>query len=248
MQTDTYSKLPEHVAVIMDGNGRWAAARSLPRHAGHRAGVKSVRRTVETAARRGVRHLTLFAFSSENFQRPPDEVNKLMGLFVEALRREVDELHRNNVRLQLIGARERLDPGLARKIAAAEERTRANTGLHLIIAVAYGGRWDIVEAARSLGRRVAEGALDPRDIDERALASQLQLAGVPDPDLLIRTGGERRVSNFLLWNIAYAEIFFCDALWPDFGEREFDEALGFYACRQRRYGHTGEQLEAVVKC
>lgn len=248
MQNATPSKLPEHVAVIMDGNGRWAATRSLPRHAGHRAGVKSVRRTVETAAQRGVRHLTLFAFSSENFRRPPDEVNKLMGLFVEALRREVGELHRNNVRLQLIGARERLDPGLVRKIAAAEERTRGNTGLHLIIAVAYGGRWDIVEAARRLGGQVAAGELDPGDIDEQALASELQLAGVPDPDLLIRTGGERRVSNFLLWNIAYAEIFFCDVLWPDFSERDFDEALGFYACRQRRYGHTGDQLEAAVKC
>ena len=248
MQTATPSKLPEHVAVIMDGNGRWAAARSLPRHAGHRAGVKAVRRTVETAAERGVRHLTLFAFSSENFRRPRDEVNKLMGLFVEALRREVEELHRNNVRLQLIGARERLDPGLVRKIAAAEERTRANTGLHLIIAVAYGGRWDIVEAARRLGGRVAAGELNPGEIDEQALASELQLAGVPDPDLLVRTGGERRVSNFLLWNIAYAEIFFCDVLWPDFSARDFDEALGFYACRQRRYGHTGEQLEAAVKC
>ncbi len=248
MQKDTPDKLPKHVAVIMDGNGRWAAARSLPRHAGHRSGVKAVRRTVEAAAERGVDYLTLFAFSSENFRRPRDEVNKLMGLFVEALRREVDELHRNNVRLRLIGAREKLDKGLARKIAAAEERTRDNTGLQLIVAVAYGGRWDIVEAARKLGERVAGGELAPQDIDESALESGLQLAGIPDPDLLIRTGGERRVSNFLLWNIAYAELFFCDTLWPDFGAAEFDDALCFYGRRQRRYGYTGEQLEAAVKC
>jgi len=242
------NKLPRHVAVIMDGNGRWAARRTLPRHAGHRAGVKAVRRTVETAARRGVRHLTLFAFSSENFRRPPEEVNRLMGLFLEALRREVDELHRNNVKLELIGARERLDPMLARRIAAAETLTRDNTGLNLIVAVAYGGRWDIVEAARRLGESVAAGELEPGEIDEQALASGLELAGRPDPDLLIRTGGECRVSNFLLWNIAYAEIFFCDTLWPDFGAADFDTALEFYARRQRRYGHTGEQLEAVVKC
>jgi len=238
-------KIPTHVAVIMDGNGRWARRRALPRHAGHRSGVGSVRKIVELAADRGVKYLTLFAFSSENWARPREEVSKLMNLFVEALQREVDELHRNDVRLEFIGAREQLQAGLIEKIAAAEEQTARNTGLRLIVAVAYGGRWDIVRATQSLAGKVAAGELDVSNIDEAALAAELQLTGVPDPDLLIRTGGEQRISNFLLWNLAYAELYFCDTLWPDFGDREFDEALAFYAVRQRRYGHTGEQVEAV---
>jgi undecaprenyl diphosphate synthase len=237
--------IPTHVAVIMDGNGRWARRRALPRHAGHRSGVGSVKKIVELAAERGVKYLTLFAFSSENWARPREEVSKLMGLFVEALQREVDELHRNNVRLEFIGAREQLQAGLIEKIAAAEAQTAGNTGLRLIVAVAYGGRWDIVRATQSLAGKVAAGELDVSDIDDEALAAQLQLANVPDPDLLIRTGGEQRISNFLLWNLAYAELYFCDTLWPDFGDRDFDEALAFYAVRQRRYGHTGEQVEAV---
>ena len=233
--------IPTHVAVIMDGNGRWAEARTLPRHAGHRSGVKSVRETVETAARRGVSYLTLFAFSSENWQRPAEEVSRLMSLFLEALQREVHDLHRNNVRLTFIGARDELQAGLIRKIAAAEEKTRNNSGLNLIVAVAYGGRWDIVTAAKNLATRVLDQELSVADIDDEKLAGELALAGVPDPDLLIRTGGEQRVSNFLLWNLAYAELWFCDCLWPEFGERQFDEALSFYASRQRRYGHTGNQ-------
>jgi undecaprenyl diphosphate synthase len=234
--------VPTHVAVIMDGNGRWAEARGLPRHAGHRSGVKSVRDTVETAARRGVSYLTLFAFSSENWNRPAEEVSRLMSLFLEALQREVDELHRNNVKLTFIGARETLQAGLVRKIAAAEDKTRDNTGLNLIVAVAYGGRWDIVTAVKNLLTRVLDRELSVADIDDEKLAGELALAGVPDPDLLIRTGGEQRVSNFLLWNLAYAELWFCDSLWPEFGERQFDEALAFYASRQRRYGHTGNQV------
>ncbi len=237
--------IPTHVAVIMDGNGRWAEARTLPRHAGHRSGVKSVRETVETAARRGVSYLTLFAFSSENWQRPAEEVSGLMRLFLEALQREVDDLHRNNVRLTFIGAREQLQAGLIRKIAAAEEQTRNNSGLNLIVAVAYGGRWDIVTAARNLAARVLNQELSVADIDDEKLGGELALAGVPDPDLLIRTGGEQRVSNFLLWNLAYAELWFCDCLWPEFGERQFDEALSFYASRQRRYGHTGNQVDVA---
>ncbi len=237
--------IPTHVAVIMDGNGRWAEARTLPRHAGHRSGVKSVRETVETAARRGVSYLTLFAFSSENWQRPVEEVSGLMGLFLEALQREVDDLHRNNVRLTFIGAREQLQAGLIRKIAAAEEQTRNNSGLNLIVAVAYGGRWDIVTAARNLAARVLNQELSVADIDDEKLGGELALAGVPDPDLLIRTGGEQRVSNFLLWNLAYAELWFCDCLWPEFGERQFDEALSYYASRQRRYGHTGNQVDVA---
>jgi undecaprenyl diphosphate synthase len=165
-----------------------------------------------------------------------------MSLFLEALQREVDDLHRNNVRLTFIGAREELQAGLIRKIRAAEEKTSDNTGLNLIVAVAYGGRWDIVTAAKALAARVLDRKLSVAEIDDEKLAGELALAGVPDPDLLIRTGGEQRVSNFLLWNLAYAELWFCDELWPDFGERQFDEALAFYASRQRRYGHTGGQV------
>ncbi len=229
----------------MDGNGRWARARNKPRHAGHRAGVRSVRATVEAAAERGVECLTLFAFSSENWRRPEEEVSNLMGLFVEALRREVDELHRNNVRLRFIGAREQLKPGLIRKISAAEAKTAGNSGLRLYVAVAYGGRWDIVEAARKLATEVANGTKSVSEIDESAFADGLQLAGAPDADLLIRTGGEERISNFLLWNLAYAELYFTDVLWPEFDKDEFDKALAFFAGKQRRYGHTGEQVEAA---
>jgi len=243
----TASIVPEHIAVIMDGNGRWARKRALPRHAGHKAGVKSVRASVEHAARLGVKHLTLFAFSSENWSRPADEVGMLMGLFVDALRREVDELHRNSVRLEFIGDRARLNAGLVRKIEAAEAQTADNDGLHLVVAVAYGGRWDIVQASQRLARRAASGELDVETIDDNMLAAELQLAGVPDPDLLIRTGGEQRVSNFLLWNLAYSELWFCDTLWPDFREADLDRAVDYYAQRQRRFGHTGDQLEAV-KC
>lgn len=229
----------------MDGNGRWARRRAMPRHAGHRAGVKSVRAIVEHSARLGVRHLTLFAFSSENWQRPDDEVSMLMSLFVEALQREVEELHRNKVRLEFVGDRGRLNTSLARMMTEAEAATAENDGLHLVVAVAYGGRWDIVEAAKRCARRVAAGEADAESIDEAALAGEMQLAGLPDPDLLIRTGGEQRVSNFLLWNLAYSELWFCDTLWPDFREKDLDLAIDFFARRQRRYGHTGEQLEAA---
>jgi undecaprenyl diphosphate synthase len=231
----------------MDGNGRWARRRSLPRHAGHRAGVKSVRAIVENSAQRGVEYLTLFAFSSENWRRPDEEVGMLMSLFLEALRREVSELHKNNVRLRFIGERERLDRKLIEKIGSGEALTADNTGLRLQVAVAYGGRWDIVDAARKLAARAATGEIGADAIDEATFAAQLQLGSAPDPDLLIRTGGEQRISNFLLWNLAYAELWFTDVLWPDFGAAEFDAALAHYSQRQRRYGHTGDQLEAV-KC
>ncbi len=237
--------MPTHVAVIMDGNGRWARQHALPRHAGHRSGVNAVRNTVEIAAERGVGYLTLFAFSSENWRRPREEVSRLMTLFVEALQREVDELHQNNVRLEFIGARDQLNQGLVEKIAAAETATRANTGLNLTIAVAYGGRWDIVSATRKIAARVAAGEIDVTNIDEPLVAAELALGNRPDPDLLIRTGGEQRISNFLLWQLAYAELYFCDTLWPDFGRQQFDQALAFFAKRQRRYGHTGDQVEAV---
>ena len=231
----------------MDGNGRWAHKRSLPRHAGHRSGVKSVREVVENSARYGVEYLTLFAFSSENWRRPEEEVGMLMSLFLEALRREVADLHKNNVRLRFIGERECLDSKLNEKISNAEALTADNAGLRLQVAVAYGGRWDIVEAARSVASKVVSGEISPESIDEATFAAELQLGGAPDPDLLIRTGGEQRISNFLLWNLAYAELWFTDVLWPDFGQAEFEAALAYYSERQRRYGHTGEQLEAV-KC
>jgi undecaprenyl diphosphate synthase len=229
----------------MDGNGRWAKNRNQPRHMGHRAGVKSVRATVEAAAERGVRYLTLFAFSSENWRRPEEEVSSLMNLFVEALRREVDELHRNNVKLRFVGALEQLSGRLRKKMAASEHKTAGNTGLSLQVAVAYGGRWDILHATRCLAEKVARGEMQPADVTEDAFAAELQLAGIPDPDLLIRTGGEQRISNFLLWNLAYAELWFTDVLWPDFDKAEFDRALAVYAGKQRRYGHTGDQMEAA---
>ena len=243
MTTDP--NIPNHIAVIMDGNGRWARKRAMPRHLGHRSGVSAVRKIVELSAQNGVNYLTLFAFSSENWNRPREEVSKLMGLFVEALQREVDDLHRNNVRLEFIGAREQLQVNLRDMIATAERQTRDNTGLRLQVAVAYGGRWDIVNATQKLARQVASGELQANDIDDTAIASELQLAGIPDPDLLIRTGGEQRISNFLMWNLAYAELWFCDTLWPDFGEQEFAAALEFFTQRERRYGHTGDQIEAV---
>jgi len=238
-------RIPRHVAVIMDGNGRWAEGRSKPRYAGHRAGIGPVRQTVEYAARRGVSMLTLFAFSSENWGRPQDEVSRLMGLFHEALQREIDELHANRVRLRFIGDRSMLRRGLCERISGAEERTSANDGLTLNIAVAYGGRWDITNAARRIAERVERGELKAADIDEATFARGLSLADAPDVDLLIRTGGEHRISNFLLWNLAYAELYFTDCLWPDFGTQEFDAALDFFAKRERRYGHTSNQLGAA---
>jgi len=246
-ETDSHeSSVPRHVAIIMDGNGRWARGRAMNRHSGHRAGVKSVRAAVETAAQRGVSYLTLFAFSSENWSRPREEVSRLMKLFFEALQREVAELHRNNVRLTFVGAREQLQKGLVEKIAEAERKTAANTGLNLIVAVAYGGRWDIVMACQKIAGAAVAGKLEVADIDEQTLSGELQLAGVPDPDLLIRTGGEQRISNFLLWNLAYAELYFVDKLWPDFDADQFDLALEHYAGRQRRFGHTGDQIGAAV--
>ena len=236
--------VPEHVAVIMDGNGRWAGRRALPRHAGHKAGVKAARATVEACAESGVKCLTLFAFSSENWRRPREEVGALMALFVEVLKRETEELHRNNIRLRFLGDRPSLGQRLGRRIAAAEALTADNTGLDLNVAMAYGGRWDIVEAARRAAERVAAGELSPADISEETIRGHLALGDCPDPDLLIRTGGEHRISNFLLWNLAYAEVFFTPTLWPDFSSADIDAAFSFYRERQRRFGRTAEQLEA----
>jgi undecaprenyl diphosphate synthase len=233
---------PRHVAVIMDGNGRWASRRKLPRHLGHRAGVKAVRAAVEGCARRGVEALTLFAFSSENWLRPAEEVARLMELFVEAIEREVDELHGNGIRVRFIGDLDTLKQHLRESIAAAEARTAANTRMTLYIAIAYGGRWDIVRAVRRLATSVSAGEMAADAIDEAALAGELALAGSPDPDLFIRTGGEHRISNFLLWNLAYTELYFCDCLWPDFDDAEIERAFRHFASRQRRFGLTGDQV------
>jgi len=233
---------PRHVAVIMDGNGRWAVRRALPRHLGHRAGVKAVRAAVEGCARRGVEALTLFAFSSENWGRPAEEVSRLMELFVEAMDREVDELLKNGIRLRFIGDLSKLRPNLRDGVARGEARTAGNTRMTLYVAVSYGGRWDIVGATRRLAAAAAAGAIEPAAIDEQAFARELALGDAPDPDLFIRTGGEQRISNFLLWNLAYSELYFCDCLWPDFDEAELDRAFRHFAGRQRRFGRTSEQV------
>ncbi len=235
---------PQHVAIIMDGNGRWARARGLPRAAGHRSSIKVVRRVVEECAKRGVRFLTIFAFSSENWSRPPDEVGMLMKLFLDSMVREVSDLHRNQVRLRFIGDRGALGAALTRSMEDAESLTAPNEGLTLCVALGYGGRWDIAQACRSLAADVAAGTLRPADIDESRIAGRLALAGIPDPDLLIRTGGEMRVSNFLLWNLAYAELHFTDVLWPDFSAADLDAALAFYRQRERRFGRTSDQVAA----
>ena len=226
----------------MDGNGRWAQARGQPRHAGHKAGIEPVRMTVQACGEIGIGALTLFAFSSENWQRPTEEVTRLMELFMEALQSQVEELHGNRVRLRFIGERRTLSVRLQAKLNEAEDLTRANSGLNLQIAVGYGGRWDIVQAARALARSCATGAIGAEEIDERALHARLALGELPDPDLFIRTGGERRISNFLLWNLAYTELHFCDVLWPDFSRRDLQLALDHFGRRERRFGLTAEQM------
>jgi undecaprenyl diphosphate synthase len=228
----------------MDGNGRWAAARGLPRPAGHSMGVRAVRQIVENCARLGVQVLTLFAFSSENWKRPKEEVSMLMGRFLEALDKEVAELHGNGIRLRFIGDPQQLSGPLRERMDRAAELTAANTGMTLVVAIAYGGRWDIAAAARALAKRCEAGQMRAEDIDEAAIAAHLALAQLPDPDLLIRTGGEQRISNFLLWNLAYTELYFCDTLWPDFGARELSAAIEYFSGRQRRFGLTPGQVEA----
>jgi undecaprenyl diphosphate synthase len=236
--------LPRHIAIIMDGNGRWASSRGLPRQAGHKEGVEPVRMCIRESMRRNIPALTLFAFSSENWGRPSEEVGALMGLFVEALDSQIDELHGNGVRLQFIGDRHDFPQRLQTRMQAAEVRTAPNMALQLQIAVGYGGRWDIVNAARVLAARCASGELQPDDISQDSFGQALQLGALTDPDLFIRTGGEKRISNFLLWNLAYTELYFSDVLWPDFDVAGFTAALDFYAARQRRYGLTEAQTGA----
>ncbi len=227
---------PVHVAIIMDGNGRWATARGLPRVAGHRRGADAVRRTIKAAADLGVRYLTLFGFSSENWKRPADEVNDLMGLLRHYLRAELAELHRNGVRIRIIGDRARLAPDIVALIENAEATTHANQGLTLVVALSYGARAEIAMALRTLARRVAAGQMTVDEIDEDAVGRSLWTAGIPDPDLIIRSSGEKRLSNFLLWQCAYAEFVFVDTLWPDFGKDDLVAAIDEFHRRERRYG------------
>lgn len=237
------SLIPEHVAIVMDGNGRWAQRQGKPRHAGHRAGVESVRKIIEASEKTGVRVLTLFAFSSENWKRPKSEVSLLMDLFLTALKKEVSRLHKGNVRMKVIGDVTQFPAKLQAKIRDAEEQTAGNDGLLLQIAANYGGRWDITQAAKTLALKVQQGLLDANTIDEYSVAEHLSFAGVPDPDLFIRTGGEQRISNFLLWQSAYSELYFTETLWPDFDGACYQQALEAYSGRQRRFGLTGSQIE-----
>jgi undecaprenyl diphosphate synthase len=236
---------PQHVAVIMDGNGRWARRRGLPRIAGHRRGLDRVRELVRACGDAGIPYLTLFAFSSENWRRPEQEVRLLMDLFLTALEREIKKLHEGNVRFRVIGDIERFGPKIAPRIRQAERLTKDNTALTLIIAANYGGRWDIAHAAQALAHQVASGALTPEDVTPERLEAELSLAGVPEPDLFIRTGGEQRISNFLLWQLAYTELYFTPVLWPDFDRAQFGQALASFAGRQRRFGMTGEQVDSA---
>ncbi|MBL39399.1 MAG: di-trans,poly-cis-decaprenylcistransferase [Xanthomonadales bacterium] len=232
--------LPHHLAIIMDGNGRWAARRGKPRTYGHQAGTEVARRIVRAVAERGIPVLTVYAFSSENWRRPRHEVTRLMSLFRRALDREVDQLDQHGVRLNFIGRREAFSKSLQRGMARAEELTRENSRLLLNIAASYGGRDDIATAARRLAEQARRGELDPETIDETTFGNALQLAGQPEPDLFIRTGGERRLSNYLLWNLAYTELHFSDTLWPDFSEADLDAALDDFRQRERRFGGLAE--------
>jgi undecaprenyl diphosphate synthase len=236
------TRIPRHIAIIMDGNGRWAQQRHRPRLMGHRAGAQAVKRSIEFCLRHHIEVLTLFAFSSENWNRPKEEVSGLMTLFMTALERDVDALHEHGVRLRFIGQRERFNPDILQKMQAAEAHTAANTQLVLCIAASYGGQQDITQAARSLAKEVAEGRLRVDDITESSIAARLALADLPAPDLFIRTGGEYRISNFLLWQLAYTELWFTETLWPDVNTEVLQQAIDAYANRERRFGLTSAQL------
>jgi len=234
--SDCSTDLPRHIAIIMDGNGRWAARKRRPRTFGHQAGVKAVRRTIAYCLKRGIANLTLFAFSSENWQRPEQEVQRLMELFMRSLEKEVPKLHENNVRLAFIGDLNRFSDGLRRTMHDVSAMTANNRAMRLNVAINYGGRWDIAQAAEQMARAVAAGALVPEAIDQATFARFLSLHDCPDPDLLIRTGGEQRISNFLLWQLAYTELWFSDTLWPDFDHAHLDEAIADFQQRERRFG------------
>jgi len=239
---DSDAVLPRHIAVVMDGNGRWANKRHLPRAAGHKAGVNATRKIVENCAKNNIEALTIFAFSSENWNRPATEVSHLMNLFVTTISAEVKKLHKRNVCVKFIGDRYRFSDKLLSSICESEELTENNTGLRLNIAANYGGRWDIVNACKSLIAESQINDIDVDDVDEVMLNSYMSLSDIPAPDLFIRTGGEQRISNFLIWQLAYSELYFVDTLWPDFSDDDFSAALNWYAGRQRRFGKTGDQV------
>lgn len=235
-------KVPRHIAIIMDGNGRWAQKKGMPRVLGHRSGVKSVREVTEAAGEIGVEYMTLYAFSTENWSRPPAEVTALMSLLVETIRKEINNLNKNGVRLAAIGDLEALPKASYRALQDGIEQTRNNTGLTLVLALNYSAKWEILQATRQLAEQAAKGLLDPRDIDEATFENALSTRGIPDPELLIRTSGETRISNFLLWQIAYTELYFTPVFWPDFGRKELFEAILSYQRRERRFGKISEQV------
>ncbi|MDH4273989.1 MAG: isoprenyl transferase [Gammaproteobacteria bacterium] len=235
--------VPQHVAIIMDGNGRWAERRGLPRVAGHKSGVETVRKIVEAAGEFNVKVLTLFAFSSENWRRPESEVGLLMELLLTALRQEIKKLVKNNVRLSFIGVREAFGPKMNKSLVEAEAATAENTGLNLVIALNYGGRWDIAQAARRVSEDVLAGKYTAEQVDEALVGKYMSLSEFPEPDLFIRTSGEQRISNFLLWQLAYTELYFTEVFWPDFSKQEFAQAIEWFKGRQRRFGLTGQQIK-----
>ena len=236
------NRIPRHIAIIMDGNGRWAKKQGLARMFGHRQGVETVHRITEAAAELGVQYLTLYAFSTENWNRPKEEVDALMVLLVETIAKETPTLMKNNIRLQTIGDLSRLPQTTYDKFMECIQQTSQNTGLTLIIALSYSARWEIIQAAQHMAQAVQEGTLLPEDINEETISNYLTTAQVPDPDLLIRTSGELRISNFLLWQLAYSELYFTDCLWPDFTNEEFYHAIVDYQHRERRFGKTSEQI------
>jgi len=233
---------PRHIAIIMDGNGRWAQKRFMPRAVGHQAGVKAVRKIVEYCAKHKVEVLTLFAFSSENWRRPETEVSLLMALFMATLQREISKLDRNNIRLRFIGDRSAFSDKLQQKMIEGEAQTQNNTDLTLIVAANYGGHWDMCQAAQNVVKKMSTGELENQVISEQLINQHLSTAGLPDPDLFIRTGGEQRVSNFMLWQLAYTELYFTPTLWPDFDQNSLEDAIKSFKSRQRRFGHTSEQV------
>ncbi len=240
-------QLPQHIAIIMDGNGRWAKARGKPRVFGHKNGVSAVRKAISSSAKLGIKAVTLFAFSSENWRRPEDEVGILMELFISVLSTEVKKLHKNNLRLRIIGDTSRFSRRLQEKIAHAEEMTASNTGMVINIAANYGGKWDITQAAKRVAEDVKRGQIAPEDIEESTIAQYLTMSDLPEVDLLIRTSGECRISNFMLWQMAYAEIYFTPIFWPEFDEASLIEAVTWYVNRERRFGCTGEQIKALME-
>ena len=239
------TNIPKHVAIIMDGNGRWAQKKGLPRIAGHKAGVETVRSVIQTCVEKGIEVVTLFAFSSENWRRPKKEVSLLMSLFLVALQREVKKLHKNDVQLKIVGDVSAFDNKIQAQIKKSEELTKDNKTLILNIAANYGGQWDITKAVKLLAGKVESGVLKAEDITSDLISHYLSMNDLPEPDLFIRTGGEQRISNFLIWQLAYSELYFTDTLWPDFDRQAFEVALDSFAGRQRRFGHTGEQIEKM---